>query len=173
MKSKAIAYIIILTAIIALAMQSGCITDTPETQPQVPDTDSGDTGADDTDTDADDGTQSQPDDGDFIRGNAIIENIDILTLESFPLQIHVIATGYFPDGCTSIDEVTQNRQDNIFTIAVTTKKPADAICTMAIVPFEKTIPLDVYGLNKGVYTVNVNDASGSFELPMDNIIQVE
>ena len=141
-------------------MQSGCITDTPETQPQVPDTDSGDTGADDTDTD----------DADFIRGNAIIENIDILLLESFPVQIHVTATGYFPDGCTSIDEVTESRQDNTFTVTVTTKRPADVACTAAIVPFEESIPLDVYGLDKGVYTVNVNDASGSFELYMDNII---
>ena len=176
MKSKAIAYTIILTAIIALVMQSGCITDTPETQPQVPDTDSGDTGAADTDIDidgddeADSDIDTQPDDGEFIRDDAIIKNIDILTLESFPLQIHVIATGYFPDGCTSIDEVTQSRHGNTFTVAITTKRPADAICTMAIVPFEKTIPLDVYGLDKGVYTVNVNDASGSFELPTDNII---
>lgn len=182
MKSKAIAYTIILTATIALVMQSGCITDTPETQPQVPDTNSGDTGAgdtdidagDDIDIDADDEADSYidtpPDDGEFIRDDAIIKNIDILTLESFPLQIHVIATGYFPDGCTSIDEITQSKQNNRFTVAVTTKRPTNAVCTMAIVPFEKTIPLDVYGLDKGVYTVNVNDASGSFELPTDNII---
>ncbi|MCK5660433.1 MAG: hypothetical protein KAH86_03670 [Methanosarcinales archaeon] len=178
MKNKPIAYAIILTAIIALVMQSGCITDTPETQPQVTDTDPSDTGAEDTDIDAGDGTDidadvdldTQADDGEFIRGNAIIEKIDILTLESFPLQIHVTATGYFPDGCTSIDEVTQSRQDNTFTVAVITKRPADVVCTMAIVPFEETISLDVYGLDKGVYTVNVNDASGSFELPTDNII---
>ena len=107
----------------------------------------------------------------YIYGTANVESIDILTLESFPVQIHVIAEGYLPDGCTEIDEVNTEREGNVFNINITTKRPKDAVCTQAIEDFEKTIPLDVQGLKAGNYTVNVNGATGSFELAVDNTLE--
>ena len=38
-----------------------------------------------------------------------------------------------------------------------------------IAPFEETIPLEVYGLSAGTYTVDVNGVQGSFVLEIDNI----
>jgi inhibitor of cysteine peptidase len=102
---------------------------------------------------------------------ANVESIDILTLESFPVQIHVIAEGYLPDGCTEIDEIKTEREGNIFNINITTKRPKDAICTQAIEDFKETIPLEVQGLSAGNYTVNVNGVTGSFELAVDNILE--
>jgi inhibitor of cysteine peptidase len=107
----------------------------------------------------------------YIYGIANVESIDILTLESFPVQIHVIAKGYLPDGCTEIDEIKPEREGNNFNITITTKRPKDAICTQAIEDFEKTIPLDVQGLKAGNYTVNVNGVTGSFELAVDNTLE--
>lgn len=114
---------------------------------------------------------SLPDYGNLIYGTAIVENIEILILESFPVQIHVIAKGYLPDGCTEIGDITKVRDDNTFTVTIETIRPADAMCTQAIVPYEKSIALDVYGLNAGTYTVVVNGMSDSFELTMDNLPQ--
>ncbi|WMW22566.1 hypothetical protein RE476_01740 [Methanolobus mangrovi] len=110
--------------------------------------------------------------GEYVYNNAVVEDTEILILESFPVQIHVIATGYLPDGCTQIHEknIEFNDQKNTFTINITTTRPADAICTEAIVPFENTIVLDVYGLEKGIYTVDVNGITNEFELQTDNII---
>jgi inhibitor of cysteine peptidase len=109
----------------------------------------------------------------YVYSDANIESIQILTLESFPVQIHVVATGNLPDGCTSIDEktVSYNEQTNSFIVHITTARPADAMCTQALVPFEESIALDVYGLEKGTYTVDVNGISDNFELQMDNIPQ--
>ncbi|WP_340818678.1 hypothetical protein [Methanolobus sp. WCC4] len=118
-----------------------------------------------------DETPDTVDDG-YIYGNAVVEGTEVLILESFPVQVHVEVTGYLPDGCTEIDEenVEFNEEDNTFQVSITTKRPADAMCTQAIVPFERTVALDVYGLEKGVYIVNVNDVTDQFELQTDNII---
>lgn len=117
---------------------------------------------------------SQETDGeDYIYGTANVESIQILTLESFPVQVHVIAEGYLPDGCTEIDKIKNEREGNVFNISIGTKRPKDAICTQAIENFTETIPLKVQGLEAGNYTVNVNGVTGSFELAVDNIIQEE
>ena len=36
---------------------------------------------------------------------ANVTEIDILILESFPVQVHVVAKGYLPNPCTQIDEI--------------------------------------------------------------------
>ncbi|MBP1908651.1 hypothetical protein [Methanolobus bombayensis] len=109
----------------------------------------------------------------YIYGDATVESIQILTLESFPVQIRVVASGYLPDGCTSIDEktVSYDEETKSFTVHITTRRPADKMCTEALVPFEETIALDVYGLEKGSYTVDVNGINEEFELQVDNIPQ--
>ncbi|MCC4770540.1 hypothetical protein FXV91_10195 [Methanosarcina sp. DH2] len=132
---------------------------------------------DDGQNNTDNETEGQVTDGqntseqEYIYGTANVESIDILTLESFPVQIHVIAEGYLPDGCTEIDEVNTEREGNVFNINITTKRPKDVMCTQAIEDFEKTIPLDVQDLKAGNYTVNVNGVTGSFELAVDNTLE--
>jgi inhibitor of cysteine peptidase len=116
-------------------------------------------------------TSGQGTDGkEYIYGTATVETVQVMTLESFPVQIRVVAEGYLPDGCTEINEIKTERADNNFNINISTKRPKDAICTQAIVPFNETIPLDVQGLKAGNYTLNVNGVKGSFELAVDNIL---
>jgi inhibitor of cysteine peptidase len=116
-------------------------------------------------------TSGQRTDGkEYIYGTTAVETVQVMTLESFPVQIHVVAEGYLPDGCTEINEIKTERADNNFNVNISTKRPKDAICTQAIVPFNETIPLDVQGLKAGNYTLNVNGVKGSFELAVDNIL---
>lgn len=107
--------------------------------------------------------------GDYIYGTAKVKSIQIVTLESFPVQVQVIAKGYLPDGCTKIDEIKNESEGNAFNITISTKRPKGAFCTQAIKNFTETIPLEVQGLKAGNYTVNVNGVTGSFELPVDNV----
>lgn len=109
----------------------------------------------------------------YVYDDAIVEDVEIMILESFPVQARAVASGYLPDGCTKIDEAntTIERNGNVFNVSIRTIRPRDAICTEAIVPFEQTVNLDVYGLDKGTYTVNVNGIEKTFELQTDNIIQ--
>lgn len=160
MRNNIFTHIVILTTIIALVMFSGCTQNNEENNKdmQTPTPDSTPTGT------------MVSDDGEFIYRNATVENIQILILESFPVQINVVAKGYLPDGCTKIDQIIKNREGNTFFVTITTKRPADAMCTMAIVPFEEVISLDVYGLEAGDYEVNVNGIIDSFTLDMDNSI---
>jgi len=104
------------------------------------------------------------------KPKAHIENIEILILESFPVQVHVIAKGYFINGCEQLDQMDIDKSDNTFTVTMTTKFVGE-VCTEALVPFEEVIPLKVNGLKAGIYTVDVNGITDTFELAIDNIIQ--
>ncbi|HNS50303.1 MAG TPA: hypothetical protein PKO09_03890 [Anaerolineae bacterium] len=106
--------------------------------------------------------------GDVIRGSASVDAIDILILESFPVQVQVRVSGNLPDGCTELGETAQERQGTAFTVTLGTVRPAHALCTEALVPFETTVALDVLGLKAGQYAVAVNGVSGTFTLSIDN-----
>lgn len=101
---------------------------------------------------------------------AEVEEIEILIMESFPVQISVIARGFLPDPCTKISEVSQGREGNTFFVTVKTYRP-QGFCIQVLAPFKETIPLDVYGLSAGTYTVNVNGVEDTFTLDIDNIPQ--
>lgn len=96
---------------------------------------------------------------------AVVENIDIQILESFPVQVRAVISGYLPDGCTTITGIEAVNEGNTFHIYITTERPPDAMCTMALVPFEETVPLQTAELPGGTYTVVANDLSVNFELP--------
>lgn len=108
-----------------------------------------------------------------IQQEANVDSIEILILESFPVQVNVRARGDLPDGCTTIDTVDTNRSDTTFNITITTLRQTGETCTEALVPFEETIALDVDGLSAGTYAVNVNGITGSFTLQVDNVVQAE
>jgi inhibitor of cysteine peptidase len=106
--------------------------------------------------------------GEVITGQARVEEIEILILESFPVQVNVVARGNLPDGCTTIDQTEEKREGNTFLVTITTVRPPDRACTEALVPFEEVISLDVAGLAAGTYTVDVNRVRDTFELAVDN-----
>lgn len=97
--------------------------------------------------------------------DATVESLDILILESFPVQVQVTVSGYLPDGCTELHEITVERQDQDFILTVRTRRPTgDIACTQALVPFEETVELDVEGLAAGTYTVTAHGLEDSFTL---------
>jgi len=96
-------------------------------------------------------------------GLASVDEIDILILESFPVQINVIARGNLPDPCTEISEVLQEREGDSFFITIKTYR-YPGFCRQVLAPFEEIIPLDVYGLPAGTYTVDVNGVQDTFDL---------
>ncbi|MCP5097827.1 MAG: hypothetical protein GY943_19950 [Chloroflexi bacterium] len=108
-----------------------------------------------------------------IRANAPVDSIEILILESFPVQINVRAQGELSDGCTTIDDVTTTSSGNTFDTTITTLRESGQLCTEAVVPYEELIPLDVNGLPAGTYTVSVNGITGSFTLAVDNVAGAE
>jgi inhibitor of cysteine peptidase len=101
-------------------------------------------------------------------GLASVDEIEILILESFPVQINVIASGNLSDPCTEISEVLQEKEGNTFFITIKTYR-SPGFCIQVLAPFEEIIPLEVYGLPAGTYTVDVNGVQATFDLEVDNI----
>lgn len=100
------------------------------------------------------------DENDYTFGSFNVESVDVLTAESFPVQIFVAATGYFPDGCTEVHEVTVEQSGNDYTITITTRRPTDAICTQALVEHTESVGLG--SPPPGDYTATVNGVSSEF-----------
>jgi len=98
----------------------------------------------------------------------LVESIQIVIQESFPVQVEVVARGALPDDCTRVDQVQVERAGNDFQLTITTTHDTATSCNEVSVPFEEVIPLDVLGLDAGRYTVRVNGMTGSFTLDVDN-----
>ncbi|MCK5923442.1 MAG: hypothetical protein KAG66_21080, partial [Methylococcales bacterium] len=108
-----------------------------------------------------------------LRGQAAVDSIQIQLLESFPIQVNVLARGTLADNCSQIDQAVSQLNGNEFRVVVTTfRNVADEVCIQEIVPFEEIISLDVDGLDAGTYGVNVNGSTGSFTFDVDNRVQV-
>jgi len=102
---------------------------------------------------------------------AQVDEADLVILESFPVQVEVLIRGDLPDGCTEIEQLEQrfDADESTFYVDVVTVRSADDVCTQALVPFEKRVALDVYGLRAGIYTVRVNGVRETFALDVDNV----
>jgi inhibitor of cysteine peptidase len=120
---------------------------------------------------APDAGEAMPADQAVTTGKASVQSIEILIMESFPVQIAVLARGELPDACTEIDQVDQrvDPEAQALWVEITTVRPTDLACIQVLAPFEERIPLDVYGLPAGTYTVDVNGVTGTFTLSVDNV----
>jgi hypothetical protein len=98
-----------------------------------------------------------------------VDSIDLLMLESFPVQVNAVIRGNLPDPCVEIVQVNPQREGNAFTLAFITRRTGE-ICPEVLQPFEETVPLDVYGLPAGTYTVTAGEVSATFDLTIDNIL---
>lgn len=101
-------------------------------------------------------------------GTAYLETLEVSVLESFPVQVQATVSGNLSDGCTAVAAVDVQQNDETFRIQVETTRDPDALCTQALVPFERTVDLAVEGLPAGIYVVTAGDLSETFTLTADN-----
>jgi len=114
---------------------------------------------------------NQPVDKDYegYQQNVYVDSLQILIMESFPVQVMVNVAGNLPDGCTSIvGSKSVMVDDSTFELSIFTERPEDMMCTMALVPFEESIRLEVEGLSAGTYIVKGFGLEESFTLDIDN-----
>jgi inhibitor of cysteine peptidase len=104
-----------------------------------------------------------------IFGQAPVDSLEVLILESFPVQAQVVVRGSLPDGCTTVDTVSVTREGDLFTGVISTVRPGAAVCTELLVPFERVVALDVLGLAAGNYRVSINGVEAAFDLAVDNV----
>ena len=111
-----------------------------------------------------------PSASDLVPGVLYIDGFDIVMVQSVPVQITVVVRGSLADGCTQVGDITQifDPSQKVFYIVINAERPREAICTDALVPFERAVPLDMLGKPRGTYTIDVNGSRGEFELQVDN-----
>lgn len=113
---------------------------------------------------------------------AAVEKVEVIKISSRPVQIFLKVSGYLPNACYEVEQAGQ-RFEQLFNIGEPgVEYPAGqfdvalglvplqtfAACAEVIEPFERTIPLPVYGLSHGDYLFDVNGIAGSFRLDKDN-----
>ncbi|MCA9982384.1 MAG: hypothetical protein KDD89_16175, partial [Anaerolineales bacterium] len=105
---------------------------------------------------------------------ATVDSFEIMILESFPVQVNVAVQGSLSGSCSSLGDIRSTMEADTFTIEIDEVTQLDAVCTMALVPFEEIVPLSVAGLPAGEYRVVVNNLEPqTFTLDVDNVPQVE
>jgi hypothetical protein len=118
-------------------------------------------------TAGDPGSAVGSDDGAPSGGTLYVESLDVVMLESFPVQVRANVAGNLSDGCTRLGEPQVARDGNTFRVALPTTR-GDGMCTEALVPFTTRVSLPVRGLAKGTYTVEAGGKTASFTLSSDN-----
>ena len=86
-----------------------------------------------------------------------VESVDVLVMESFPVQVSVSVNGHLSVPCVELLDPAISMKGNVFTVllAETRLGPAQT-CIQTIEPFEKSIALEVLDLPAGTYSVVVN-----------------
>lgn len=93
---------------------------------------------------------------DTFQSYTIIESVDVVVMESFPMQVALTVKGAQPDGCELPVTVEQRREGNTVTVEIYREMSIAMICAAVLVPYEDTIQLEG-GFDSGSYTFHIND----------------
>ena len=95
---------------------------------------------------------------------APIENVEIMILESFPVQYRVLVVSGLPNACYSFAGYRLERNGDTIRIEMTNSKPAEPrlACAQVYGIVETTIPLGKEFQSGSTYTIDVNDATETF-----------
>jgi hypothetical protein len=111
----------------------------------------------------------------IVPGSATYEEkVEAIIVDSSPLQVFLKVSGQFSNGCAYFQQINQALKNNTFEITLhlgPNPPSSDIACTAALAPYEKIIPLEVYGLPAGTYEYSVNGThTGTFTLSKNNTL---
>jgi hypothetical protein len=100
---------------------------------------------------------------------AMVEEVSIRVLESWPVQIQMVISGYLSDAVTEIDDVQIMVDGDTILVRIYTTRDPEAMGAQVLTPFELILPLDYaeLGLEPGTYTVDVNGVQETLVLDAD------
>ena len=96
---------------------------------------------------------------------APIHEVEVLFMESYPVQVGVHIQGGFRDGCTTFHDAVVTREEDTINIEVTVQKPKDAVCPAVYTYFEENLNLGSNFASGTTYTLTVNDYASTFVYP--------
>ena len=84
-------------------------------------------------------------------------------LEASGVEVEVLIKGAFPDSCSELHEIQQERTGNILRVDLTMRRPQGAICASVLRPYRFYFMLEgSYG--PGPYSLMLNGESHPFEI---------
>jgi len=100
--------------------------------------------------------------------DAQVTSIEIQSQQADPTRVNAIVKGKLSDSCSTLQSPQVSFASGNFNIKLTVVSPVDRGCIQIITPFEQTIALDTGDLAPGMYTVNANGVSTSFNFPVES-----
>jgi hypothetical protein len=94
-------------------------------------------------------------DGEGECGEATVTDVQVLLMESWPVQVGLVIKGTLPDACIEVVGVQEQRDGNTITLTVQTRRLEDARCAQVVTDFEHRYRLEG-GFYSGDYTLDVN-----------------
>jgi len=104
-------------------------------------------------------------DPDVILGTTDIESVQAFLVSTSPMRAKLVVKGLLNDGATSIHEIRQTRVTGGFVITISTTRERAAMATLALVPFEREIILDLSATASGPCEIRVNGKSTILQVP--------
>ncbi|MEK6221085.1 MAG: hypothetical protein N2D54_02435 [Chloroflexota bacterium] len=105
--------------------------------------------------------------GNVVPGNAEVKNVDILILESYPIQVMLKIEGSLPTPCHVLAAKFSdpNAQNEIY-VEIFSEIAEDVICIQVIEDFQENVGLPLNDLPDGKYSIWVNGENvGEFTYP--------
>ena len=101
---------------------------------------------------------------------AIVTEVEVRPSEISAAQVEVWVRGFFTNTCARISNVSQLREDNTFSMTMTTERSGPEGCEQdKSANFVQIIDLDTSELEVGEYTVKVDGFSGDFEVEEETV----
>ena len=101
------------------------------------------------------------------EGNAFVNSVDLVIMESYPIQVGMYIEGELPTPCNhlTIDIAAPDADNNIHVRVYSLINPAE-MCIQVIEPFSQNVSLPTADLADGTYSVFVNgELVGTFTYP--------
>lgn len=109
------------------------------------------------------------DDVDYRLFEATFETVTIRPESSTPataqtgVPVEVLIKGAFPDACSELHDVTQQRAGNLVLVTLTMRRPQGSVCASVLRPYRYY--LDLEGLYvPGPYSLRLNESVHPFEV---------
>lgn len=93
------------------------------------------------------------------NNEAVIDTVEVMIPETVPVQVNAVVKGKLPDGCVTIERISQTRSGNTFAATIVTNRQPNAGCIAQLQSFQQVLPLDITSLPAGGYTVTVSGAN--------------
>ena len=108
--------------------------------------------------------ENAPKDGAILK-LALVESVQAGVSPTRPSEAIVVIHGLLHDGATRLHEVQQQRLADGFVLTVVTARPRNAVATLALIPFERTVTLNLGGMAKGPCRIVANGVATTITVP--------